>query len=51
MPEEGYVRVRIGDLIAQSSQEELGRLGLKRGSIARACFTPGQARLIALTAE
>ena len=50
-PEEGHVRVRIGPLVAQSSRAELDRLGLDRGSAARACFAPAQARLIALAGE
>jgi molybdate transport system ATP-binding protein len=51
MPEEGHVRVRIGSLTAESSREELDRLGLQRGSVARACFAPAHARVIALEAE
>ena len=51
MPEEGHVRVRIGALTAQSSREELDRLGLERGAVACACFAPGHARLIALSID
>ena len=50
-PEEGHVRVRIGPLVAESSRAELDRLGLDRGSAARACFAPAQARLLALDDE
>jgi molybdate transport system ATP-binding protein len=51
MPEEGHVRARVGSLTVESSREELDRLGLERGSLARACFAPAHARLLALAAE
>jgi ABC-type sulfate/molybdate transport systems ATPase subunit len=51
MPEEGHVRARVGSLTVESSREELDRLGLERGSVARACFAPAHARLLALDAE
>jgi molybdate transport system ATP-binding protein len=51
MPEEGHVRARVGSLTVESSREELDRLGLERGSLARACFAPAHARLLALEAE
>jgi ABC-type sulfate/molybdate transport systems ATPase subunit len=51
MPEEGHVRARVGSLTVESSREELDRLGLRRGSVACACFAPADARLLALEAE
>jgi hypothetical protein len=51
MPEEGHVRARVGALTVESSREELDRLGLERGSLARASFAPAHARLLALEAE
>jgi len=50
-PEEGHLRVRIGAVTAQSSREELDRLGLERGAPAQACFSSADARLLALVGE
>ena len=50
-PEEGHIRVRIGPLIAESSREELDRLGLKRGMPAQARFSAAHARLLPLDSE
>ncbi|MBA3747533.1 MAG: hypothetical protein H0W96_08600, partial [Solirubrobacterales bacterium] len=47
-PEEGHLRARIGPVIAQTSREELDRLGLDRGSVACACFSPADVRLLCL---
>ena len=48
-PEVGRIRVRIGPLTAESPREELERIGLRRGDLARACFSPAHTRLLALT--
>ena len=50
-PEEGHVRVRIGAVTAESSRDELDRLGLARGCVASARFSPAHARLIAIEPE
>ncbi len=50
-PEEGHVRVRIGAVTAESSRDELHRLGLERGCVASACFSPAHARVIAIEPE
>jgi ABC-type sulfate/molybdate transport systems ATPase subunit len=47
-PEGGRVRVRLGPLTAHCSSADVQRLGLRRGDLARACFSPAHARLIAL---
>lgn len=48
MPEEGHIRVRIGPVIAESSREELDRLGLARGAPACARFSTAHARVLPL---
>ncbi|MGI8802108.1 MAG: ABC transporter ATP-binding protein [Solirubrobacteraceae bacterium] len=50
-PEEGRLRVRIGAVTAESSREELDRLGLGRDAPARACFSAASTRLLSLNAE
>ena len=45
-PEEGHIRVRIGEVVAESSREELDRFGLERGAPALACFSRAQTRLL-----
>jgi len=50
-PQDGHIRVRVGAVTAQSSLEELERLGLQPGAPARACFSTVHARLLALDDE
>jgi hypothetical protein len=47
-PEGGRLRVRVGALTAEGPREELERLGLRRGDVASASFSPADPRLIAL---
>jgi molybdate transport system ATP-binding protein len=47
-PEGGRVRVRMGPLTAECTTEDVERLGLHRGDPMTACFSPANARLIAL---
>ncbi|MGH2944265.1 MAG: hypothetical protein ACRDLN_15985, partial [Solirubrobacteraceae bacterium] len=49
-PEGGRVRVRIGALTAESTVDDVRRLGLRRGEPARACFPASAARLLAIGA-
>jgi molybdate transport system ATP-binding protein len=46
--EGGRVRVRIGQLSAECATEDVERFGRHRGDPATACFSPTDARLIAL---
>jgi hypothetical protein len=39
-PAGGRVRLRIGALTAESTRAEIERIGLRRGELARACFSP-----------
>jgi len=50
-PEEGQIRARIGPVTAESSREELDRLGLERGAPARAYFSTANTRLLPLEEE
>jgi len=50
-PEGGRMRVRVGPLSAECAIEEVERLGLHRGDPATACFSPADARVIALDGE
>jgi hypothetical protein len=50
-PEEGHLRVRIGAVSAQTSREELDRLGRERGTPARVCFSAADVRLLRIDAE
>jgi molybdate transport system ATP-binding protein len=46
-PEEGRVRVRVGELVAEVSPEEAQRLELRRGVPAWASFAAADARIVA----
>jgi molybdate transport system ATP-binding protein len=47
-PEGGRVHVRIGALTAESTLDDIARLGVRRGEPALACFSASSARLLTL---
>ena len=50
-PEGGRVRVRMGPLTAECDNDDVQRLGLRRGDPAMASFPPAHARLIGLDGD